>query len=410
MRNQLATLLFCLCLVLPLHSQVPVSNKYFGLSMQSGVLYGEPWPTVSMGGIRLWDTQTTWAQLNPTSSTFYWNTLDQWLNQAELSNVDVLLTLGVTPRWGSSNPNDFICSHGPGTCDAPNDLNTDGSGTNEHWKNYVTAVATHVAGRVKYWEIWNEPQNNFYWNGTFAQMVRLAADARQIILGIDPNAIILTPGTGLRYTATRWMANYFAAGGGQYADIIAVHGYVDGSCPNTLPNTSVIPSRVQALRSMLQTFGQAAKPLWVTEAGWGHTSWTCFSNQDQQAGFVAQMYLLYWSSGVQRFYWYQWDNPDMGTLWANGILRPGIAYNQIANWMIGATMSSPCTIASDSTWTCGFTRAGGYQAVAIWNAANTKYVTVPPQYGHYQDVYGNVYAIPTGGSVQVGYKPVLLQP
>ena len=241
-------------------------------------------------------------------------------------------------------------------------------------------------------------------------MVRLAADARQIILGIDPNAIILTPGTGLRYTATRWMANYFAAGGGQYADIIAVHGYVDGSCPNTLPNTSVIPSRVQALRSMLQTFGQAAKPLWVTEAGWGHTSWTCFSNQDQQAGFVAQMYLLYWSSGVQRFYWYQWDNPDMGTLWANGILRPGIAYNQIANWMIGATMSSPCTIASDSTWTCGFTRAGGYQAVAIWNAANTKYVTVPPQYGHYQDVYGNVYAIPTGGSVQVGYKPVLLQP
>src|SRR5258708_14422074 len=54
----------------------------------------------------------------------------------------------------------------------------DGSGTNQHWIDWVTAVVTRYKGKISYYEIWNEPNNTAMWQGTNAQLVRLAGDAR----------------------------------------------------------------------------------------------------------------------------------------------------------------------------------------------------------------------------------------
>src|SRR5437868_8712203 len=200
--------------------QAQVSKQLFSMSMQSGVLYGQAWPNPSLGGVRLWNTQTSWPDISPTSSRYDWSTLDSWLRAANAHGADVMYTFGRIPKWASSKPGDNTCRYGAGQCDPPNDLNRDGSGTNQHFRNFVTAIATHAAGRIKYWEIANEPQNSFYWTGTIAQVVRMAKDARSIILSIDPNAVLLSPGTGLRLNAVDWTAAYLAAGGGQYADVI----------------------------------------------------------------------------------------------------------------------------------------------------------------------------------------------
>lgn len=392
-----------------LSSQAQISGQVFTLSAQTGVLGSEGWPSVSFSGLRLWNTSTSWADLNPTGSSFDWSTLDTWMNAAGSHGVDLLYTFGRVPPWASSKPNDTTCRYGPGECDPPNDLNRDGTGTDQHWKTFVHAIATHAAGRIKYWELWNEPQNAFYWNGTYAQMVRMAQDARSIILSIDANAVLLSPGTGLLTNAVNWTAYYLAAGGGKYADVIAVHGYVEGSCPSTVPDTSVVPSRVASFRSMLGNFGQASKPLWNTEASWGHTDTTCFTSTDLQAGFTAQMYLLYASSRVARLYWYAWDNTNAGTLWNNGLLKPGHAYHQAYSWLVGATMSKPCGQGGNGTWTCVLTRSGGYQAEVVWNRTSVSY-TAPSQYAHYLDVYGTKYSLPVNGTVKIGYKPILLIP
>jgi len=71
-------------------------------------------------------------------------------------------------------------------------------------------------------------------------------------------------------------------------------------------------------------------------------------------------------------------------------------------------LTQPCSQAADSTWNCVFTRLGGYQAEAIWNASVNKTVTAPTQYHHYRDIYGNLFNIPTSGAVGIGYKPILL--
>ena len=74
--------------------------------------------------------------------------------------------------------------------------------------------------------------------------------------------------------------------------------------------------------------------------------------------------------------------------------------------MAGATMSSPCAMASDSTWTCTLTRPGGYQALAVWNSATTMSYAPAGQYKEYLDLAGNTN--PMNGSVTIGYNPILL--
>ena len=213
-------------------------RQLFSMSMNGGVIadyHPEPWPSVRFEGLRLWNTGTTWLDINTANGVYDWTQLDKWLAAAGKYGNDVLYTFAGVPKWASSNPNDPICIPQPGACDPPNDLNADGTGTDQHWKDFVTALTQHsknsTAGHISYWEMWNEPHNNFYWNGTNAQLVRMVADAYAIIKASDSGSLVLSPSVGWQSTEPmQWFEGYVAAGGGQYIDTISSHGYSkDGS-------------------------------------------------------------------------------------------------------------------------------------------------------------------------------------
>jgi hypothetical protein len=83
-----------------------------------------------------------------------------------------------------------------------------------------------------------------------------------------------------------------------------------------------------------------------------------------------------------------------------------MAYQQVHNWMVGATMSTPCTMLPDSTWTCTLTRPGGYRAIAVWNSSTSKSYTPAEEYKHYVDLSGSNH--PVLGPISIGYNPILL--
>jgi len=382
----------------------------------STVLSQQPWPQVSFGSLRLWDTATNWNQINIANGVYDFSLLDQWLSTANQHGVqDLLYTFGKTPQWASSRPNDQRCANdwGPGACDPPDDLNPDGSGSDQHWKDFVSALATHVGTSIKYWEIWNEPSSSNHWTGTVAQMVRMAQDARTAILTANPAAVLLTPpGQGA------WMSNYLAAGGGTVADVVTFHGYPQATC-SAPPVAASILQAVSATQALMTAAG-INKPIWDTEASWGYEQKDCFNDLDQQAAFLAQFYLLHLSAGVQRFYWYQWNNPAIGTLWVPGpgpqgtVLKPGVAYQQLFSWVVGHSLVSACTV-SGTQWQCQLNGSGGYQSEAIWDTSQTcnngscttENVTVPSTYLHYHDLSGNTFSV-INNVVPVGLKPILL--
>jgi hypothetical protein len=74
------------------------SSTFFGMSVDH-LLNGTPWPDLPIGTIRLWDASTKWGDLNPNSSTYRWQNLDQQVNLARANNAELLYTFGGVPPW-----------------------------------------------------------------------------------------------------------------------------------------------------------------------------------------------------------------------------------------------------------------------------------------------------------------------
>jgi len=380
--------------------------------------------------MRLWDSHTSWEQINTAQDVYDFSVLDAWLQLAQQNNVtDVMYTFGQVPVWASSDPTDPICvapSVLAGTCDAPVDLNQDGSGTDQIWKDFVTAIVTHsnqsTTAHINTWEIWNEPSIPGEWNGTVLQLARMASDAYTIIRTLDPTALITTPTpvTTSTVPAWTWMAQYITAThslglngapGAPYADIVTFHGYLSAGGVTQPEN---IIQTLAGMNTTLVAAGLTSLPIWDTESDWGRDS--DLPDPDFEAAFLTRFFLLQYSSGAARLYWYEYGNASFGSILVSGSLNPaGIAYAQVYDWMAGGTLTSPCSN-NGTVWTCNFTKPGGIQEQAVWDTSQTcsngtcttRSYTPDPVYVKYADTAGQAFSFTSGAAVQIGAKPILL--
>jgi hypothetical protein len=400
-----------------------IPPQYFGINLHPGVFNGQiPWPTIPFGSVRLWDTETTWNDLNPASGTYDFSKLDTTIDVAvQQGQTDFLYTFGVVPPWASSIPTDQSCvtpQNPAGSCDPPADLCSDGTGPDKYWQNFVTALVAHNTAAnfpIHSWEIWNEPDILIEWTGTDAQLERMAQDAYSIIKAADPTAKVTTPtpgNTSNGQTIANWFPGYLSTpGAAALADIVTFHGYVDpalGGSPEQISSTvDIVNSALTGLGSL------SSDPLWNTEGSWGADA--NFPDPDLEAGYLARLYLLQWSLGVSRFYWYQYGNVATGTLWTptGGLDLAGVAYGQVYNWMVGATLTAPCS-PTGTVWICNFTK-GSAPEQAVWDTSQTcsNGVCTTSSYApnsvfaEYVDLAGNTTPV-TAGTVPIGVKPILL--
>ena len=417
----------------------PIAPDFFGMSVND--VPAAPWPASLGVPFKSWRTlgvQLKWSDIeqcdggsDPTNPCYAWSNFDSWVSQAQASGQDILYTVYSTPTWASSRPSDNSCVRGSsfpaGSCDPPNDIDAVlfsglGDGTNRHFQDFLTAMMNHVgAGKIKYWEVWDEPSVARAWQGTNAQLVRLAKDTNTIVKAQDPSALTTTPpfvGNGIRQP----FLSYLQAGGGQYADVIGYHGYLQtGTCPKDCPIPENEALQIGVLKGVLQTAGQLGKPIFDTEGSWGNYLGTqSISDPDQQVAFTGRYYLMHVSNGVSKLYWYSWNNQENGHFYdlGTGTINPaGTAYEQIYNWLVGASLAAPCANLS-TQWFCSFTRPSSYVAEAIWDASPsllcsggvcpTVNVGVPTNYTQYRDLRGNSTAI-TNQTVPVGSKPILVE-
>jgi hypothetical protein len=345
--------------LVPLAQPIPAS--LFGMHIHR-IGAGTPWPAVPIAGWRLWDAHVTWPDLEPVRGQWRFGNLDKYLSAAEGHHAEVLLVLGLSPQWASARPDEHSV-YGPGRAAEPNDLND--------WRDYVTAVVTHCGTRVRAYEIWNEPNLKPFWSGSTDQLVILTREAAQIIRSINPQALIVSPSATASY-GTKWLAEFLNKGGGQYVDVIGYHFYV-----NPEPPEAMVPI-IQQIRQIMATNGADSKPLWDTEVGWSKPK--PFLSEDLAAAYLARAYILNWAAGVQRLYWYAWDNHAWVTLQTveddNQTLKSaGQAYGLIQKWLVGARMDS-CNQDADHTWNCEFDRNGSMQWI-IWNPDETKPFAIP---------------------------------
>jgi polysaccharide biosynthesis protein PslG len=380
-----------------------------------------------------------WAWIERSKGIYDFALFDRYVNVAKAhgliganNTVSLAITLGTTPQWAASDPDSCTTVKGIPRC-------TCGPANIHDWSDFVMAMMNHYNGvtmpHVRYYELWNEMNINLFWTGTQTDMLNLAKAAYPIVHA-DPHSMLLTPsvagpvGDLAKRSGTTWMAKYLDAGGSKYADGGAFHGYIGekGVRPFPMPDQDStsgckeftacygsIVTKTTMMRQVFDQHGLAGKPIFDTEGSWGDGTVT---DPDTQAAWLARWYLLQASlrstDNLQMAAWFTWGDPAIfhwGTIETNDGMptEAGIAFNQVYNWLVGATINQPCSSSSDGTWTCSLTRHNGYRALAIWNAQGTRSYMPANGFVDYRDLAGNSVKIAKGMPVMIGAKPILLE-
>lgn len=268
--------------------------------------FTEP-PTVPAKHWRLWDIGVTWKDINPAPGVWKYERLDKLVDLAESHGADMCLVLGVTPQWAAKDPNAPHSAPwlGPGSNSLPYDVAL--------FEEYVIHTVNRYKGRIKYYQIWNEPQlADFMYPITDMKLLgRMTRIAYDIIKIIDPGAVvvsapvILRPSSGGIRRGTRYLLELKK--NKWPVDIFAAHMY---------PEQNRHPKRFlkfgRTWKRGLKLLRAPKKPLWVTEMNYNlHHG----AIPDQAIDRYIHMTDVYADRlGISRIYWYAYghhSNPNL---------------------------------------------------------------------------------------------------
>jgi len=384
-----------------------VPEEYFGMHVRWGAttLY---WPKARFHSWRVITTETTWSNLESRKGVWLFGPLDTAVATAESRGVEVLYTLGYAPQWAIDRK--FIGDWNPGHALPPQDL--------ADWESYVRTVVQRYKGRIKNYELMNEPHftemDGRYSKRDFpvATMVEMARIASRIIKEHDPGARLVSMSPSGAYNGIRRVEAFLKAGGGKYVDAVGFHFY------EKTPED--IPKLARALRRVMANYGLAHLPVWNTESGFYiaasdippgrvSASETLFT-PTQGGAVVSRALTLGAAAGLRRFYWYSWDIPTMALTEGKGrtIAPAGNAYIKTERWLRGATINE-CRTADDKLWICSLSR-GERKARLVWNTTEARVLRVPPQWQarQFETLLGGVVNVDHNGRVRVDEAPLLI--
>jgi hypothetical protein len=255
----------------------------------------EPWPDFPVDGARLWDTRTTWAHLESADGQWQFATLEAHLDAAEQAGVDdVLLVLTGTPAWAATDPDAKGAPWLPiGSPSPPRDR--------ADWRDYVRTVATRYGDRIDAYQIGNEPNHQWFWQGTPRELARLVASAADVLEQVDPTATVVAPGPVVTDPASAiGAARWWRAMAGTGIDALALQWY---------PRKSASPASLGPITDRLRHSVAGSElevlPVWITEV----------NHRGVNADLVPGTMRVAARVGIERVYWYAWTEvPPPGLL------------------------------------------------------------------------------------------------
>jgi len=216
-----------------------------------------------------------WRDIELQKGAFDWSHTDAIVEMAGAEGLDILARIDFQPEWAGG---------GYPTSGPPDDL--------QDLADFLTAVASRYAGRIRAYQIWNEPNLAREWGGQTPDpgaYVKLLHTAYAAIKQADPHAMVISGGlspTGTWNQESRpddWYLEsmYIAMGGSSegYFDVLGAHGAGYISPPETDPavveadpalggHRSMAFRRVEDLRAIMVKYGYEDKQVALLEFGW----------------------------------------------------------------------------------------------------------------------------------------------
>ncbi|QBD74524.1 hypothetical protein EPA93_00340 [Ktedonosporobacter rubrisoli] len=201
------------------------------------------------GAVRLF---LFWNQMQPEPDCFVWDTVDTFLAQLEPAD-DAWIMLGSSSTWGTKQPS-MLLPPSPAS-----DLKA--------YYEFVHTLVSRCKGRVRYWQMDNEPNNAIFWaKGSAQEYVEQLKVFSRAVRAADPEArIILAGAVGLYHQPSETIRpeeqaeqdffNQLLRDGADYFDIFDVHLYDE---------PYLIPDVLEDVRKKMAAHGYQ-KPIFVGE-------------------------------------------------------------------------------------------------------------------------------------------------
>ncbi len=155
----------------------------------------------------------------------------------------------------------------------------------EDYGDFVYTFVDRYRGRVKYIQIWNEPNIFPEWGNRPvdpAGYVELLRVAYQRAREADPNVYVLSaplaitlgqvhpePGKWISMNEIQFLEEMYQAGAKEYFDILSANAFGLSSPPEEPAQPKVLNiQRVLFLRQTMEQYGDADKAIWFNEYGW----------------------------------------------------------------------------------------------------------------------------------------------
>ena len=181
-------------------SSINASENATAFFLGQHVFYPQSYASITrqmFSGIRIWGTEgTTWAQIEAVPRKFAFSKFDLHIIEAEAKGLEIIYTLGQTPRWASARPGEEG-NMGLGAAAEPIDM--------LDWVRYVREVAQRYKGRISGYEIMNEPRipdavklwSPGFFSGSSSVLATMTRIAAKEIKKIDPAALVICPAMDL---------------------------------------------------------------------------------------------------------------------------------------------------------------------------------------------------------------------
>ena len=172
-------------------------------------------PSFRVGAVRLWDSGTRWAEVEPGRGEYDWTVLDRHVAGAQRAGLPVLYVFGGTPDWAS--PTGAVGPYPDGTRAAPPDDLAE-------WDAFVRALAERYDSRIDAYELWVLGNDRRFFAGDVETLVEMTRRASGIIRSVDQEATLVCPGMGNLWSpeGRRVMTQFAELGGYSYCDVAGI--------------------------------------------------------------------------------------------------------------------------------------------------------------------------------------------
>lgn len=354
-------------------------------------------PDVPVGYLRLWDTETTWADIEPVKGQFDWRKLERQIQTAQITDSRVMLVLGGTPAWA-----------GDGSPQSPPTNIAD-------WRNYVKTVACRLGPSISSYEVWNEANLTTFWKGTPTQMADLTAAAFDEIRACNPSALVVAANTTSRATGSfgTFYPEYLAQLKARNwpVDAYSVHSY-----PTASGGANDRIKGIGQFKTMLALAGAPQTTIFDTEINYGLAGLgegKIDLTGEKAMALISRTYIDSARYGFASTFWFVWTaSPDskFGIQFTRQADAEKTAWRTTYDWLVGAQFQK-CLENDQALIVCQFSKGGGNFSI-VWHgdvgSASIKVSSaVLGQLGsRICDLSANCNDLESGSNQTIGFKPV----